>query len=73
MLNIIEVIRVLSLNSFINIAVVVESGPMGLRSSVIESSNHVTVTIKQQDVQEPVAVVSMACRLPGDSNSPAAL
>ena len=50
--------------------ILVDVPSTGLLSSVLETSNY---AIKQKYVQEPVAVVGMACRLPGDSNSPAAL
>ena len=53
-----------------NMTILADPPSTGLLSAVLESSNH---AIKRKYVQEPVAVIGMACRLPGDSNSPAAL
>ncbi|KAL8912790.1 MAG: hypothetical protein Q9171_002248 [Xanthocarpia ochracea] len=47
-----------------------DSGFAGLRSTVADTPSPAVIPLY---VQEPVAIVGMACRLPGDSNSPAAL
>ncbi|KAL6716017.1 hypothetical protein ACLMJK_006979 [Lecanora helva] len=50
--------------------ILVEPPSQGILSPVVDIANH---AVKQKYMQEPVAVIGMACRLPGDSNSPGAL